>query len=97
MTTALIETTVPESDPARAGVGCAIARLLSGATARRSFWCALTRREVEFQARGLPGVRRLVAVKGCSVFDPPEAVACARHCLDATFRRQWEPPLPVRR
>ena len=64
---------------------------------RRRFWCAQSRQEVEveFEERGLPGFRRQVAVKSCSVFDPPEAVACRRRCLDSTFRRQWEPPLPI--
>jgi hypothetical protein len=42
---------------------------------RRRFWCPLHRREVEveFDERGLPGFRRQVAVKSCSVFDPPTA------------------------
>ena len=61
---------------------------------RRRFWCALSRRdvEVEFAARGLPGFRR-VAVRSCSQFEPPTAVACRRACVDVAFRRRWEPSL----
>lgn len=64
---------------------------------RRRFWCAWSRREVEveFETRGLPGFRRVVTVRSCSAFDPPTAIECRRRCLDAAFRRQWEPPLPV--
>lgn len=64
---------------------------------RRRFWCAVSRREVEveFEERGFPGFRGAVAVKSCSAFDPPVAVSCQRRCLDATFRRQWEPPLLI--
>lgn len=63
----------------------------------RRFWCALARRqvEVEFDRRGLPGLRRAVGVSRCSVFEPPEAITCGRRCLDPTFRRQWEPALPL--
>jgi hypothetical protein len=71
--------------------------LFSRAIRQRRFWCAQSRREVEveFEERGLPGFRRAVNVRSCSVFDPPAAVACRRRCLDAGFRRQWEPALPV--
>jgi len=64
---------------------------------RRSFWCSLAQRGVEvvFEERGLPGVRRTAAVLGCSAYDSPEGIACARRCRDAAFRRQWEPALPV--
>jgi len=64
---------------------------------RRHFWCALERREVEveFEERGLPGFRRQLAVRSCSVFDPPTAVACGRRCLESAYRRQWDTPLPV--
>lgn len=64
---------------------------------RRRFWCHLNRREVEveFEERGVPGWRQPVAVKSCSVFDPPTAVTCRRHCLDPAFRRQWPPALPI--
>jgi hypothetical protein len=72
--------------------------LFSRVTRRRRFWCALSRRdvEVEFEESGLPGLRRPVAVKSCSIFDPPTAVECRRRCLDSDFRRQWDTTLPVR-
>ncbi|MBI4635771.1 MAG: hypothetical protein HY727_05425 [Candidatus Rokubacteria bacterium] len=64
---------------------------------RRHFWCALAQREVEVELEraGLAGFWDTVAVRSCTAFDPPSAVACARRCLDASFRRQWEPALPV--
>jgi hypothetical protein len=64
---------------------------------RRRFWCAFQRREVEveFEDNGPPGLRQPVAVRRCSAFDPPTAVACARRCLDVGFRPQWQPALPV--
>ncbi|HXJ84671.1 MAG TPA: hypothetical protein VMS64_39020 [Candidatus Methylomirabilis sp.] len=64
---------------------------------RRSFWCAEAQREVEveFEGRGWPGFGLSLAVRGCSVFDPPSCVQCRRRCLDSGFRRQWEPALPV--
>lgn len=67
------------------------AMLFSRATRRRRFWCALSRREVEveFEEWGLPGLRQPVAVRSCSVFDPPTAVTCGRRCLDPVFRHQW--------
>lgn len=73
--------------------------VFSRAVRRRRFWCAQTRREVEveFEEHGLPGFRRAVAVKGCSVFDPPTSVGCHRRCLDGDFRRQWPPALPLGR
>jgi hypothetical protein len=73
--------------------------LFSSAIRRRRFYCAQNGREVEveFEEHGLPGFRRAVAVRSCSMFDPPTAVECGRRCLDSGFRRQWEPPLPVRR
>ncbi len=76
-----------------------LAVLFSRTTRRRRFWCVQSRREVEveFEEHGLPGFRRAVAVKSCSVFDPPTAVSCRRRCLDPAFRRQWEPALPVGR
>lgn len=68
------------------------------AVRRRRFWCALYEREVEveFEERGLPGLREAVAVNSCSVFEPPAAVTCGRRCVDIAFRRQWEAPLPIR-
>jgi hypothetical protein len=73
--------------------------LYSRGRRRRRFWCALTQREVEvrFEEHGIPGFRRAVAVRSCSVFDPPTAVSCHRRCLDADFRRQWPSALPVGR
>jgi len=64
---------------------------------RHRFWCALARREVEvkFDVHRVAGLRWTTAVRACSAFDPPTAVACARRCRDATFRRQWAPALPV--
>lgn len=41
--------------------------------------------EVEFETRWLSGFHDVVAVP----------IRCRRRCLDATFRQQWEPPLPV--
>jgi hypothetical protein len=79
--------------------------LLPMATAvvrRRRFWCARAQREVEveFEERGLIGVRRAVAVLSCSVFDPPAQVRCRRSCLDRDVRlrlpmalaRPWRRP-----
>ncbi len=73
--------------------------LFSRASRQRRFWCPEARREVEveFEEHGIPGFRRAVAVKRCSVFDPPSAVICHRRCLDADFRRQWPSALPVGR
>lgn len=66
-------------------------------TARRGFWCGSRHREVEveFEVRGLPGFRAPADVVSCTAFEPPTAVGCRRQCLDPTFRRQWEPSLPV--
>lgn len=63
----------------------------------RRVWCALLEREVlvTFEERGLPGFRSPVAVRTCSAFDPPSAVACHRRCVDSTFRRQWPWALPI--
>jgi hypothetical protein len=64
-------------------------------TVRRRFWCRLAGREVEveFGTRGL--VPSIASVKQCSVFETGTAIACSRRCLDARFRRQWEPALPA--
>lgn len=67
----------------------AFAGLAAGAfVARRHFWCASAGREVEvtFQENGLPGFRRPVAVRKCSMFDPPTEVTCRRDCLDRAVR-----------
>jgi hypothetical protein len=68
----------------------------TAATVRRRFWCRMSQREVEvlFERRGL--LRSIAAVRSCSAFEPPTCVACERRCLDARYRRQWEPALPVR-
>ena len=64
---------------------------------RRNFWCATARErvDVEFEERGLPGFRKAIAVLSCSRFESPSAIACQRRCLNAAFRRQWPPALPV--
>jgi len=56
--------------------------------ARRRFWCASAEREVEvsFVESGLPGFRQPVAVRSCSMFDPPTEVTCKRDCLDRDVR-----------
>ncbi len=66
-------------------------------TWRVKFWCALAEREVEveFETRGVPGLRQPCGVRSCSVFDPPTGIQCHRRCLDAQFRRQWPWALPV--
>ncbi len=65
------------------------------ASVRRRFRCCLAGREVEveFATRGL--FHRLAGIKRCPVFEEGTAIACARRCLDASYRRQWEPALPV--
>lgn len=64
----------------------------------RRFWCRWSGREVEVQflAGGLFGLGSPVAVRRCSVFEPASAIECQRRCLDATYRRSWEPALPLR-
>jgi len=66
------------------------------------FWCGAAEREVEveFEEHGLPGARRAVSVRSCSVFDPPSAVSCRRACLNRDVRvlmpmspvLQWRKP-----
>jgi len=67
----------------------------------RRFWCPRAQREVEveFEARGLIGFRRAVAVRSCSLFDPPTDVRCERSCLDREVRERvpTTPPRPWRR
>ena len=57
---------------------------------RRHFVCAEAGREVEveFEEWGLAGLGRAVAVRSCSVFDPPSAVQCRRDCLNRDVRVQ---------
>ena len=64
---------------------------------RRHFWCATggERVDVEFEERRLPGFRNAIAVLSCNRFEPPSAIACQRRCLNAAFRRQRPPALPV--
>jgi hypothetical protein len=53
-----------------------------------SFWCPLVGRDVEVRlGRG--------GVHSCSAFEEPTAIACARRCLDPSFRTQWTSALPV--
>jgi hypothetical protein len=55
---------------------------------RHSFWCATFGRDVEvLLGRG--------CVQSCSAFEDPTAIACARRCLDRSFRMQWPPAVPV--
>jgi len=55
---------------------------------RRSFWCATVGREVEVRFR-------LGCTVSCSAFEDHTTIACARRCLDRSFRVQWPPALPV--
>lgn len=55
---------------------------------RRSFWCATAGRDVEVRFRRS-------CVLSCAAFEEPAAIACARRCMDRTFRAQWPPALPV--
>ena len=57
---------------------------------RRHFVCAEAGREVEveFEEWGVAGLRRAMAVRSCSVFDPPSAVQCRRACLNRDVRVQ---------
>jgi hypothetical protein len=46
------------------------------------------RREVEVRIqRG--------CIVSCAAFEDPTTIACARRCVDHSFRMQWPPPLPV--
>jgi hypothetical protein len=69
--------------------------LFSRAVRQRHFWCLVRRRdvEVEMEERGLPGLRRAVAIRSCSAFEPPTAVTCRRSCLEHDCRRLYEPML----
>jgi len=61
---------------------------------RRRFFCRLAWREVEveFWAEGL--LLQPAAVRSCSVFEGG-CPSCTRPCVEAAFRKQWEPALPV--
>src|SRR5262245_41737058 len=54
---------------------------------RRRFWCSAVSRDVdvEFEECGFPRLAWGSVVRSCSAFDPPTAVSCARHCVDARF------------
>lgn len=83
-----------------AGVVAILAVLLlpiaTQAVRRRRFWCdqAQGEVEVEFEERGLLGFRRAVAVRSCSVFEPPTEVSCRRSCLDRAVRARLPMTLP---
>ena len=77
---------------------CSERAYLFGATRRRrAFRCPLMRREVEveFEERRFLGVQHSAAVKRCSAFEVATAIGCRRPCVNSSFRRQWEFPLPV--
>lgn len=63
---------------------------------RRHFWCerAGGQVEVEFEESGVMGFRRPVAVRSCSLFDPPNAVTCGRSCLTREVRLRLPMTLP---
>jgi hypothetical protein len=71
-----------------AAVVAAVGLAARAFVARRHFWCASAEREVEvrFVEAGLPGFRRPVAVRTCSMFDPPTEVTCRRDCLNRDVR-----------
>jgi hypothetical protein len=75
--------------------------LITQTARRRQFHCARSGLdvEVEFEERGLPGMRRTARVFSCSAFEPPEDVRCNRRCLDEDVRRLWQAwsALPLRR
>lgn len=77
-------------------LGAAFVLFVTERAMQRRFWCPVSQRdvEVEFEVHGLPGLRRVVGVKACSVFDPPTAVHCDRRCLDPDFRRLSAAGLP---
>jgi len=56
--------------------------------AKRRFWCAAARHEVEveFVERGLPGLVWPSVVQSCSHFHPSTDVGCECACLNAMCR-----------
>jgi hypothetical protein len=70
--------------------------IISRTIRRRRFWCdrAQGEVEVEFEEQGIIGFRRAVAVRSCSVFDPPTHVHCRRSCLDHDVRVRLPMTLP---
>jgi hypothetical protein len=79
-----------------------LATLAKSRLARRHFWCEQAGREVdvEFEEHGAPGLRRFIAVRRCSAFEPSTAVLCGRSCLrrgaavEAPARPQSPPQSP---
>lgn len=79
-----------------AGVGFAatlallLLPIICRAVRRRRIWCdqAEGEVEVEFEEEGIWDCRRAVAVRSCSMFDPPTQVRCRRSCLDRDVRVQ---------
>jgi heme exporter protein D len=63
----------------------------------RRFWCDPVGREVEveFEEHGLPGLRRAVAVRSCSLFDPASDVRCHRSCLNRDVRVRLPMSSPI--
>ena len=57
--------------------------LVTGFPVRRRFWCEQAGREVDvdLEEHGAPGLRRFIAVRPCSAFEPSTAVMCRRSCL----------------
>lgn len=60
-----------------------LATLAASRPARRHSWCeqAGCEVDVEFEEHGVPGLRRFIAVRRCSAFEPTTAVTCRRSCL----------------
>jgi hypothetical protein len=56
--------------------------------ARHSFWCATVGRGVEVRLEH-------GCVGSCTAFEDPMAIACARRCLDRSFRVQWPLAVPA--
>ncbi len=73
----------------------AILRSLGIATVRRNFWCHLAGRDVEVEFERHGPFRALASVRSCTAFEDSAPISCRRRCVDANFRRQWEPALPV--
>jgi hypothetical protein len=79
-----------------------LATLAKSRLARRHFWCEQAGREVdvELEEHGAPGLRRFIAVRRCSAFEPSTAVRCRRSCLrrgaavEAPVRPQSPPQSP---
>lgn len=70
--------------------------IVAGATStRRRFRCREAAREVEVEFARRPWLGGITAVNSCSAFECGAAISCHRRCLDGSYRRQWEPALPV--